>query len=147
MSIATGPVDLSGKIALAINGAYERGFPMSLAYIGEDGAPTISMRGSIMVVSASELGLWARRASSGLAKAIETHPDVALLFFGHLPDGSRMRMELRGKARVDPSRNAEIFAAMGDVERSYDPDAKGVAIIIQIEKLAGMTTDGPLLQG
>lgn len=140
-------IDLGGKIKLAINGAYERGFPVAVAYVDEAGKPSVSLRSSVQVLTATEIGLWARKADSGLAKAIETHPDMALLFFGHLPDGSRMRMELKGRARVDRTRNAEVYDGMGAVERNYDPDAKGIAVIIEIESVAGMTADGPFQQG
>jgi hypothetical protein len=42
-------VELDGDIALAINGAYERGHPMVLSYIDAEGDPAVSFRGSVYV--------------------------------------------------------------------------------------------------
>lgn len=142
----TEAIDLSGKLSSAINGAYERGHPIIVGYVDESGRPSISFRGSVLVLSATEIGLWARKTDSGLAKAIETNPNLALLFFGDLPDGSRMRAALDGRAYADSSRNAQVYDGMGEVERGHDPEAKGVAVVVRIDKIAGMTVDGPFEQ-
>jgi hypothetical protein len=139
----TAAIDLNGKIKSALNGAYARGFPVSVAYVDGDGKPHVSLRGSVQVVSSTEIGLWARKRDDGLVRAIEANPNVALLFFGNLPDGSRLRAAFNGRARSDPARNREIYDAMGEVEQNYDPDAKGVAVIVAIETVAGMTEEGP----
>lgn len=143
----TEPVDLGGRLQRAIDGAYARGFPMSIAYVDEAGKPSISLRGSIMVLSRTQIGLWSRKADSGLALAIASRPDVALLFFGDLPDGTRLRAAIGGRARVDRTRSREVYDKMGDVEQRYDPDARGVAVIIDVDSVEGMTVDGPFKQG
>ena len=136
-------IDLNGRIKAALNGAYARGFPVSVAYVDGSGRPHVSLRGSVQVVSTTEIGLWARKRDDGLVKAIEVNPNLALLFFGNLPDGSRLRAAFNGRARSNPARNREVYDAMGDVEQSYDPEAKGIAVIVAIETVAGMTEEGP----
>jgi len=46
-------------------------------------------------------------------------------------------------ARSDLARNREVYDAMGEVEQKYDPEAKGIAVIVAIETVAGMTEEGP----
>jgi hypothetical protein len=139
-------IDLNGKIKLAINGAFERGYPLTIGYIDEAGKPSISIRGSVQVLNSTEVGLWAREREKGLAKVIEKNPYIALLFYGHLPDGSKMRAHLTGRAHADSARNAEVYDTMGEAEQQRDPEAKGVAIFVEVEKVSGMSVDGPFSQ-
>src|SRR5882724_4913143 len=73
-------VDLTGTAKLAIDNAYERGHPVTVAYVDELGRPSQSIRGSTQVLSARELGIWARSRDTGLAKAIASNPNVSVLF-------------------------------------------------------------------
>jgi hypothetical protein len=141
------PIDLGGKLALAINGANDRGHPIVVGYVDDAGRPSISFRGSVIVLGSNEIGLWVRKTDSGLAVAIEKNPHLALLFLGNLPDGSRLRAALNGRARVDRSRNTEVYDKIGDVEQRYDPEANGAAVIVEIDRVSGMTEDGPFEQG
>jgi len=140
-------IDLSEKLKLAINGAYERGHPIVVAYVDESGKPSLSVRGSTQVLNETQIGLWARKRDSGMAAAIAANPNVALIFFGNLPDGSKMLATLNGRAHGDASRNAEVYDTMNETEQKYDPDAKGIAIIVDIDTVTGMTADGPFRQG
>ncbi len=52
------PVNLTGEIAAAIDGAVLRGHPLALAFVRDDGSPSVSFRGSTYVRSdrARDLG-------------------------------------------------------------------------------------------
>lgn len=143
----TSQIDLTGKAKLAINGAYERGHPVIVAYVDEAGRPSMSVRGSTQVLNAGQVGVWARSRDKGLAKAVQVNPNVSLIFFGALPDGAKMLLNLHGRAHVDAARNGEVYDTMNETERKYDPDAKGVAIIIDVDLMTGMTADGPFKYG
>ena len=140
-------VDLSGKAKLAVNGAYERGSPVIMAYVDEAGRPSLSVRGSTQVLNAEQVGVWTRKADAGLAKAIAANPNVAMIFFGSLPDDSKMLLTLNGRAHADAARNHEVYDTMSETERKYDPDIKGVAVIVDVDLVTGMTADGPFKQG
>jgi hypothetical protein len=139
-------VDLTGTAKLAIDNAYERGHPVTVAYVDESGRPSQSLRGSAQVLNARELGIWARSRDTGLAKAIERNPNVSVLFFGPLPDGAKMLLNLQGRARTDSARNDVVYKNMSEVERSYDPEAKGIAVIVKVDTVSGMSAAGKFSQ-
>ena len=140
-------VDLNGKAKLAVNGAYERGSPVILAYVDEAGRPSLSVRGSTQVLNAKQVGVWTRKADAGLAKAIASNPNVSMIFFGSLPDDTKMLLTLNGRAHADATRNHEVYDSMSETERKYDPDISGVAVIVDVDLVTGMTADGPFRQG
>src|SRR5437773_1763144 len=53
--------------------------PLSVAYVDEDGKPSISLRGSVMAYSDTQLAIWARNRE-GLAKAVQKNPNISLLY-------------------------------------------------------------------
>jgi len=134
-------LDLTGDIAAAIDGAALRGATLALAYVREDGSPSVSFRGSTQVHSPSELALWARKPDSGLATAIAKEPRVSLVYYG--PGGpGPMYLAVEGHARVTPELNDQVWAAMIDGERQQDPERKGVAVVIEVDSVAGAGPDG-----
>jgi hypothetical protein len=139
-------VDLMGTAKLAIDNAYERGHPVTVAYVDELGRPSQSIRGSTQVLNARELGIWARSRDTGLAKAIAGNPNVSVLFFGLLPDGAKLLLNLQGRARADSTRNDVVYRNMSDTERGYDPEAKGIAVIVEVDTVSGMSAAGRFSQ-
>ena len=140
-------IDLSGDPTRAIDGAYNRGHPVALAYVDEQGKPCLSLRGSAQVLNKDQVGVWARKTDEGLAKAIRSNPNVALIFFGEIEGGGKMLLNGHGRAHADPARNDEVYQGMIENERSFDPDAKGVAVIIDVDALSGMSmATGPFSQ-
>ena len=138
-------MDLTGEIAQAVNGASLRGKTLALAYLGEDGYPSVSFRGSTQVHGVHELALWARSADRGLAAAVAERPQVSLVYYGG-PDGpGPMYLSFKGRAHLDPSANDEVYAQMIDGERAQDPDRNGVAVIIEVESVQGVGADGQFM--
>ncbi len=136
-------LDLTDRFKQAIDGAFERGHPVVMAYVDGDGRPSLSVRGSAQVLNATEIGVWARKTDSGLAKAIESNPNVTLLFFGSLPDGAKMLANFSGRAHASFDRKDEVYEGMSDIEKNYDADRKGVAVIVEVDSVSGMTAEGP----
>ena len=58
-----------------------------------------------------------------------------------------MYLAFRGRAHVDPSENDAVYAGAPEGERQQDPDRKGVAVIIDVERVQGFRADGPFQQG
>ena len=135
-------LDLTGDIAAAIDGAALRGATPAVAYVRGDGSPSVSFRGSTQVHSATELALWARKPDSGLAASIAERPQVSLVYYGG-PDGpGAMFLSIEGRARVAPELNDEVWAAMIDGERKQDPERGGVAVVIEVDTVAGAGSGG-----
>jgi hypothetical protein len=138
----SGELDLTGAIASAIDGAAARGHQLAISYLDDDGYPAVSFRGSLQVLSATQLGLWARRVDDGLARAIGERPKVSLVYYE--PGGpGPMLLSIRGRARVDPSADDAVYAGMIEGERGQDPDRNGVAVVIDVESVRGFGADGP----
>ncbi|MBM3680232.1 MAG: pyridoxamine 5'-phosphate oxidase family protein [Actinobacteria bacterium] len=139
-------IDLTGPIQNVIDGSLERaGRACAVGYIDQDGYPAVSHRGSTHVISPNQLALWTRQPNDGLAKGIAANPRVTVAFFD--PAGDPLMLSMRGTARVDASRNAEVYAGIGAMEQGYDPEQGGVAVIIDVESVRGFGHEGPVVQG
>src|ERR1700689_2789056 len=103
-------LDLTGDIAAAVDGAALRGAALALAYVREDGSPSVSFRGSTHVHGPGELALWARKRDSGLAQAIAARPRVSFVYYEAAGPGP-MFLSIEGRARLAPELNDEVWAA------------------------------------
>jgi len=136
------PLDLTGDIASAIDGAALRNATLAVAYVREDGSPSVSFRGSTQVHSATELALWARKRDSGLATAIGDRPRVSLVYYGGPGGPGPLFLSIEGRARVAPELDEQVYDAMIEGERNLDPDRNGVAILIEVDSVAGAGANG-----
>jgi hypothetical protein len=135
-------LDLTSDIAAAVDGAAARGRTLVLGYIGDDGYPAISFRGSTQVHGPEQLAIWARKPDEGFAKAIADRPQVSLLYYS--PDGPGPKfLSFQGRARVEPSANDEVYSNSLEGEQAQDPERKGVAVIVDIDSVNGFGAEGP----
>ena len=134
-------LDLSEDIAIALDGALASGHPVAVAYVGEDGRPSLSYRGSIHVHGPQQIALWARSADDGLAAAVAERPHVSLLYYDAESPGPAYA-SIKGRAHVDPSANEQVYAAIVQSERDHDPEAKGVAVIVDVDDVVAAGASG-----
>jgi hypothetical protein len=135
------PVNLTGEIAAAIDGAALRGHTLAVAYVRDDGSPSVSFRGSTHVHSPTQLAIWARKHDSGLAAAIVDRHRVSLVFFEMEGPGARY-LAIEGHARVVPELDQEVYEAIIEPERQQDPERQGVAVLIEVDTVAGAGENG-----
>jgi Pyridoxamine 5'-phosphate oxidase len=135
-------LDLTGDIAAAIDGAALRQSTLALAYVRPDGSPSVSFRGSTQVHSSTELALWARKPDSGLAAAVADRPRVSLVYYGGHDGPGPAFLSIEGRARVAPELNDEVWSAMIEGERQQDPERNGVAVLIEVDTVAGAGAGG-----
>lgn len=134
-------LDLTGDIAEALDTAAARGHAVVLAYNGVDGYPSLSFRGSAQVRGATQVAVWARKAGEGLAAAVAERPQVSLLYYA--PDGPGAKyLVIKGRAHVDPAANDEVYERMYEGEKPHDPERQGVAVIVDVERVAGFGAAG-----
>jgi hypothetical protein len=110
------PVNLTGEIAAAIDGAALRGHTLAVAYVRDDGSPSVSFRGSTYVHGPTQLAIWARKRDSGLVAAVVDRPRVSLVFFEMEGPGARY-LAIEGRARVVPELDREVYDAIIEPER------------------------------
>jgi hypothetical protein len=123
-------LDLTGDTAAAVDGAALRGTTLALAYVREDGSPSVSFRGSTQVHGPGELALWARKPDSGLVTAIVKEPRVSLVYYG--PGGpGPMYLAIEGRARVAPEFNDQVWAAADPrLKHRHDRFSIGPAVLV-----------------
>jgi pyridoxamine 5'-phosphate oxidase-like protein len=135
------PVNLTGEIVAAIDGAVLRGRPLAVAFVRDDGSPSVSFRGSTYVRSPAELAIWVRKADSGLAAAIVERPHLSFVFYETDGPGARY-LAIEGRARVARELDQEVYDAIVEPERQQDPERKGVAVVIDVDSVAGAGENG-----
>lgn len=129
-------LELTEEIERTVNNAVTNGHSLVLGYVGEDGRPHLSFRGSTHVHGAQQLAIWARSATGGLAQALAKHPDVSLVYYNPGPPVGYL--SFKGRARVDPAQNDAVWAGTPQPEKNQDPERKGVAVIIDLDSAFGL---------
>ena len=140
-------IDLtSGGIEAAINTAFERGKFCVVAYNGEDGYPSLSFRGSTRVYSPTQLAVWARKPTEGLAAAPGHDPKVSVLYFGGSDAGPKL-LSIQGTAHVaDAETSAAFHPLMPQLEQEYGPVESGVVVIVDVTSVRGFGEAGAIEQ-
>ena len=131
----------SNVLKARINNALANDTPIAVAYVDEGGRPHLSLRGSTQVYSDTQLSIWARSSTTGIAAAIDKNPNVELLY---RDNGSRSTLVMTGKARVETSDaiRRKIFEGSPEVEQNHESWESGAAIIIDLTTVNGATPDG-----
>jgi len=129
---------LNEQIRNAINNAFTSGKPVIVAYVDDNGQPSLSYRGSTHVHSDTQLAIWARNPEGGLPKALAKNPRVTLLFRDPGPE-NRAMLQFRGVARIDNSEatRQQVYDAIPEAEKNADREKKGMPVIIDLERVDG----------
>jgi hypothetical protein len=124
-----------------INGALANGTPIVVAYTGEDGQPSLSLRGSTQVYSDTQLCIWVRNADGGIIKTMARNPRISMLY---RDSKSRTTLIIQGKGHVetDPAIRDRVYQLSPEVEQNHDTGHKGAALIIDVVSLGGSTVRG-----
>jgi hypothetical protein len=110
--------------------------------------PVLSFRGSTAVHGDDSLGLWVRNAEGGTVEAIRHNPHVALMY--RSATVPMLKFEGRAYVATDPAERNQVFEAAPERERNADPERKGLAVVIVLDKVSGVLgfgPDGPIFVG
>jgi Pyridoxamine 5'-phosphate oxidase len=135
------PLALTDELKTLVNSALANGAPLLLAAVSPDGKPVLSFRGSVQTYSDDQLGLWARNSQGGTLDAIRTNPNVVLVY----RSATTPVLQFHGRARVAGSEEERlrVFDAAPERERAADPERKGVAVIVDLDRVEGVLRVGP----
>lgn len=128
---------LPDEIKEMINNAFvPAGKPVMFAYVDESGQPSLSFRGSTRAYSDDQLAVWVRNPEGGLLKSLDKNNRLSLLYRD--PE-TRAQLQFRGRGRIDSDEGVrdKLYAEIPERERSADPDKKGVALIIDLDRVDG----------
>jgi hypothetical protein len=107
----------------------------AVAYTDENGNPSLTYRGSIQVLDDTALCAWIRQAGGSLARSIVKNPRMSLAY----RDEFRAMMIIEGRAHIDNSdaMRERVWELTPEGEQNHDPARKGVALIIEVDKMTG----------
>ena len=132
---------LDDELKGLINGALSEHTPMVLASVDAEGRPRLTFRGSIQTFSDDQVGLWARNPGGSTMANIASNPHVAMIMRN--PD-TRVVLQLAGRARVaEGDERDRVYANAPEVEQRADADKKGVAVIVDLDRVEGFLGMGP----
>jgi hypothetical protein len=136
-------IALDDELKDLINGALMAGAPMIVASVDAEGRPRLSFRGSLAAFSDDQVGFWARNIEGSTLENIGANPHVAMMYRN---PQTRVMMQLAGRARVAEGDDRDrVYDNAPEFERNADPERKGVAVIIDLDRaegFLGMTPDG-----
>jgi hypothetical protein len=138
---SNGLLRLTDEVKALVDGAPSAGNPLLLAVVIPDGKPLISFRGSVQVFSDDQLGFWARNRGGATLDAIRLNPNVAFVY----RTAPTAALQFYGRARVteDEAERAKVFEQAHPYEQAADPERKGTAVIVQIDRVEGVLRKGP----
>jgi hypothetical protein len=129
-------IELSAEMATRLSTALVDGCPVIAASVDADGQPKLAFYGSTHVHDADHLALWARNPESGLFDRIAANPRMSFLY-RHPTDRIRWVFEGRAAVVTDEAVAGAVYDAIPAFEQSVDPDRKGRAIIIEVDRVTG----------
>jgi len=140
------PVKLTDELKTLVDNALATRHTMIVAYVGPDGQPILSFRGSTQVFSDDQLAIWVRNSDGLFLDSIKSNPKVALMYRDH-DTKSTFQFQGRVKISTDEAVRRRIYEKMAEAERNHDYARTGVALIIDLDRVEGwmgMTPDGPV---
>ncbi len=131
-------IELDDEIKRRLEKAIEEHKVLAAAYVTVQGKPHISFYGSTHVHSANQLALWVRNPEGELIKTLAERPDIAFIY-GDV--GSRVYYTFEGRGRVatDEVERDRIYAEMHPIERQFDAEKNGVAVVVDIHKVTALS--------
>ena len=135
-------IRITEEMKRLVDSALEDGFPCILGTASPQGEPSLSYRGSMMVFDNGSLAYWDRTQRAGL-EHVEANPQVVVLYRN---TKERKAWKFHGTAvayRDGPIR-VQVMARVVSKELEGDPDRKGIAVIIKLDRI--MTLGGQVVQ-
>jgi hypothetical protein len=139
------PLELDADIRAAIGGAFESHNFLTVGYLGDDGWPHLSHRGTTQVFGPQQLAIWVRRRDDGLAKAMAVRPQVTL-FYVDMSVPQLYTFYGRGQVSTDEDVDNRVYENAPEGEQAQDPERRGVALIIELERIVAQGTRNFVMQ-
>jgi hypothetical protein len=116
---------------------------MVLGYMGANGQPNVSLRGSMVAISDTQIAFWSRNPQGGAVKATEYNPKMTVLY---RDTPNRINLLFQGTARVETDEKVrnQVFDLMPQIEKDHDEPRRGACIVIDLDTVNGATFEGPV---
>lgn len=129
-------IELTDEMRDALASALTDRMPVIMAYVDPEGQPRMGYRGTAQVFSTDQLAVWARNPDGGLPSAMASGGNnrVSLLYRN---TETRVSWQFLGRGHIteDETARNRIFDASPELERNQDPERKGIAIVIDVDRV------------
>jgi uncharacterized pyridoxamine 5'-phosphate oxidase family protein len=136
-------IELTDDMRTRLASALTDGHPVITATVDGDGQPHLSFYGTTQVLTSDQLALWVRNPEGGILRRIVDHPRIALLY-RHGPDRVNYQFHGRARTETDEAVRVTVFDNSPEIERSLDPDRKGVAVVFDVDRVQGRAFGEPV---
>ena len=130
-------IDLSDMADL--DRAYADGFPCLVATAAADGSPNIAFKGSLMVFDRDHLAFWERSHGETLAHLRE-NPRIAAIY-RNPTTGKAWRFYGVAELHENGALREQVMARTIPAELDRDPERKGVAVVVRVDRVLGRGID------
>jgi pyridoxamine 5'-phosphate oxidase-like protein len=134
------PIAMTELHARFLAEAFDDGVPPLVGTASRDGEPQISPKGTLAMLDAETLCFWERSYRSSY-HALEENPRIVVYCRNHkrakeLPFRNGA-LRFRGLARIaaDEATRARAWDLSPPAEQARDPERKGVAILIRVDRI------------
>ena len=129
-------IQLTDEMKEALAGALMAGSAVVVGTAGADGMPDLAHKGSTMVWDEDHIAFW-ERAHGTTLKNIEENPKVSFLYWN---PAARKLWKFFGVAELHATGELReaVMARTIQLELDRDPDRKGVAAVVRIDKVVEM---------
>lgn len=135
-------IKLTDQMRELIDNGLAKGTPCLVATVSKDGVPNIGYKGSVMVFDDESLAYW-ERTHQGTERNVDENPNVMILF---RDPAARAAWRFVGKAEVHKSGalRDQVMARTVQAELDRDPERKGSAVIVKVDKVLPATGQTPM---
>ena len=135
-------IKLTDQMREEIDPALAHGCSCLVATVSPDGIPNVGFKGSVMVFDDTSLAYW-ERTLQGTMENVAANPHVMILFRN---PATRAAWRFVGKATVhkEGTLREQVMARTVQAELDRDPERKGYAVIVQVEKVLPLSGQTPM---
>ena len=136
-------IELTEEVKTRLASAIESGNVPTAAYVEPDGKPHISFYGSTHVHGPDQLAIWVRSPDSKLLATLTDKPHIAFIY-GDVKE--RVYFTFEGRARASEEARQRVYDEMHEIERMFDPEMKGVAVVVDLDRFTSLSAAGKQIQ-
>lgn len=127
------PIELTDEMMTAINNAAIDRVPCMIGTASKSGVPDVSIRGSMMAWDREHLAFWERSRNESLAN-LEENANICVFYRN--PE-TRLGWRFWGVAQVikEGELRQQIMDRVVDFELAADPERKGYAVLIRVDRV------------
>jgi hypothetical protein len=138
------PVALTDEHARLLAEALDNGTPVVVGYVDARGTPHLSYRATVQVIAPDRLSMWIREPAGGLVRALATNPHLSC-FYSDRRAGVTLQFIGRGHVDSDAAVRDQTFEGSPKLERDMDWRQRGVAVVVDVDRVEGRDAGGRVL--